>query len=144
MVRQGYIERVCIFSGLISEKRRGHLDLCSVNVQTPASPQYTIDLGSSICLIVCSQIFEYLSKTLYKHALDHLEAARPEKKTRIKKNPSGGNASLFFIVDLSDWSGVTFSGGTASPMSSSSTVHGGESDTKHASGVLLFHGGIHG
>ena len=31
-------------------------------------------------MIIRSQIFEYLRETLYKHALDHLEAARSEKK----------------------------------------------------------------
>ena len=30
--------------------------------------------------ILRSQFFEYLRETLYKHALEHLEAARPEKK----------------------------------------------------------------
>ena len=33
-----------------------------------------------LILVLCSQFFEYWRETLYKHALEHLEAARPEKK----------------------------------------------------------------
>ena len=33
-----------------------------------------------ILVLVRSQFFEFLRETLYKHALKHLEAARPEKK----------------------------------------------------------------
>ena len=32
-----------------------------------------------IILVLRSQFFEYLGETLYKHALEHLEAVRPEK-----------------------------------------------------------------
>ena len=32
-----------------------------------------------LILILRSQLFECLRETLYKHALEHLEAARPEK-----------------------------------------------------------------
>ena len=31
-------------------------------------------------LVLRSQFFEYLRETLYKHALEHLEAAGPEKE----------------------------------------------------------------
>ena len=31
-------------------------------------------------LVLRRQFFEFLSETLYKHALEHLEAARPAKK----------------------------------------------------------------
>ena len=31
-------------------------------------------------LVLRGQFFECLRETLYKHALEHLEAARPEKK----------------------------------------------------------------
>ena len=34
-------------------------------------------------LVLRSQFFEYLRATLYQHALEHLEAARPEKKMGI-------------------------------------------------------------
>ena len=33
-----------------------------------------------LILVLRSQFFEYLRETLYKHALEHLEAARSEKK----------------------------------------------------------------
>ena len=33
-------------------------------------------------LVLRSQFFEYLCETLYKHALEHLEAARSEKNRR--------------------------------------------------------------
>ena len=33
-----------------------------------------------LILILRSQFFEYLRETLYKHAAEHLEAARPENK----------------------------------------------------------------
>ena len=32
-----------------------------------------------VVLVLRSQFFEYLHETLYKHVLEHLEAARPEK-----------------------------------------------------------------
>ena len=31
-------------------------------------------------LVLRSQFFEFMRETLYKHALEHLEAAGPEKK----------------------------------------------------------------
>ena len=31
-------------------------------------------------MVLRSQFFDHLRETLYKHALEHLEAARPEKK----------------------------------------------------------------
>ena len=34
----------------------------------------------TVVLVLRSQLFEYLRETLYKHTLEHLEAARPEKK----------------------------------------------------------------
>ena len=39
-----------------------------------------------LVLVLRSQFFEYLHETVYKHALKHLEAARPEKN------------ALFFVV----------------------------------------------
>ena len=36
-----------------------------------------------LILVLRSQFFELLRETLYKHALEHLEAARPEKKWSI-------------------------------------------------------------
>ena len=38
---------------------------------------------NDIILVLRSQFFEYLRETLYKHALEHLEAARAEKKWPI-------------------------------------------------------------
>ena len=36
-----------------------------------------------LILILRSQFFEYLRETLYKHALEHLEATGPEKNGHI-------------------------------------------------------------
>ena len=40
-----------------------------------------------LILVVRSQIFEYLCETLYKHALEHLEAACSEKNGSFFVDP---------------------------------------------------------
>ena len=75
------------FQGL-SQKRRGHLDFCAVKCKTHDLASYLLgfmcifDLGRKfdLILVLCSQFFEYLRETLYKHALEHLEAPRSEKQ----------------------------------------------------------------
>ena len=42
----------------------------------------TLSVKDDLILALRSHIFEYLRETLYKRALEHLEAARPEKKKR--------------------------------------------------------------
>ena len=39
-----------------------------------------LGVKSYLILVLRNQFFEYLWETLYEHALEHLEAARPEKK----------------------------------------------------------------
>ena len=39
-----------------------------------------LGVNDHLMSVLRSQFFEYLRETLYKHALEHLEAARPEKK----------------------------------------------------------------
>ena len=72
----------------MSQKRRGHLDLYAVNLQKVrfriviAWFQCSLDFGvkCGLLLVLRSQFFEYLRETGYKHALEHLEAARSQKK----------------------------------------------------------------
>ena len=89
-----------------------------------------------------------MRERFYKHALEHLEAAGPEKKRVIFFLPTV-NAYLVSITDLfegRDWSGHIFRA-SASPrsltkkmaMSPSSTVHGVQHDTKYVAFELLMH-----
>ena len=105
-----------------------------------------------------SQFFEYSRETLYKHALEYLEEARPEKKRSSKKKgtffflPTVNAWLLLTSLKARDWSGHIF-GASAGPrsftkklaMSSSSTVHGGQHDTKqYVTFELLYCVRIHG
>ena len=80
-------------SGSTFQKRRGHLDFSAVNCKITAwHHNYLVlayiqfrALKLDLILVLRSQFFEYLRETLYKQALEHLEAARQEKK-RGKKN----------------------------------------------------------
>ena len=87
-----------------------------------------------------------MRETLYKHALEHLEAAGPEKNTYIFLATVNAYQYLTFLK-VCDWSGHIF-GASASPrsltkkklaMSPSSTVHGGQHDTKYVTSELLTH-----
>ena len=88
-------------------------------------------------LVLRSQFFEFLRETLYKHALEHLEAAGL---------PTVNAHLLLTSLKVCDWSGHIF-GASASPrsltkklaMSPSSTVHGGQDDTEVVTFVLLSH-----
>ena len=89
-----------------------------------------------------------MRETWYKHALEHLEAAGPEKEMGIFLSfYSTVNAYLLLTSSkVCDWSGHIF-GASASPrsltkkmaVSPSSTVHGGQHDTKNATFELLMH-----
>ena len=78
-------------SGFISQKRRRHLDFCAVKCKNHGLASYLLGFSVysisgvqfDLILVLRSQFFEYLRETLYKHALEHLEAARPEKKWAI-------------------------------------------------------------
>ena len=52
---------------------------------------------NDIILVLRSQFFEYLRETLYKHALEHLEAARSEQKWVIRFSSYGKRLT---IIDL--------------------------------------------
>ena len=88
-----------------------------------------------LILVLRSQFFEYLRQTLYKHALEHPEAA-----------PTLNAGLLLTSLKACDWSGHVFGAG-ASPrsltkklaMSPSSTVDGGQHDTKYVTFELLLH-----
>ena len=101
---------------------------------------------SLTALGLCSQFFECLRETLFKHALERLEAAGPEKQMGRFFLPTV-NAYLFLpSLKVCDWSGHIFSA-SASPrpltpniaMSPSSTVYGGQHDTKYVTFELLMH-----
>ena len=89
-------------------------------------------------LVLRSQSFKYLRETLYKHALEHLEATR--KKKAFYFLPTVNAGLLLTSLMASDWSGHLF-GASASPtsltkklaMSPSSAVHGGQHDTQYVS-----------
>ena len=101
-----------------------------------------------LVLVLRSQFFEYLRETLYKHALKHLEVAFPEKRMGKKGFPYGNTWLLLTSLKACDWSGHIF-GASASlgslakknwpRMSPSSTVHGGQHDTKYVTFELLLH-----
>ena len=98
-------------------------------------------------LVLRSQFFEFLRETLYKHALEHLEAACPEReKVGFFFLPTVNVYLLLTSLKVCDWSGRIF-GASASPrsltkklaMSPSFAVHGGQHDTKYVTFELLMH-----
>ena len=50
-----------------------------------------------VILVLRSQFFEYSRETLYKHALEHLEATPPEKKWVVLFHSCG---KCLTIIDL--------------------------------------------
>ena len=78
----------CAKSQGLTQKRRGHLDFSAVKCKNhgSASQLLSFSLHSilsvkfDLILVLRSQFFDFLRETLYKHALEHLEAAGPEKK----------------------------------------------------------------
>ena len=97
-----------------------------------------------VVLVLRSQFFDILRETLYKHGLEHLEAAGPEKRVFFFSSYS----VFIFLTSFKvcDWSGHIF-GASSSPgsitknptMSPSSTVHGGQHDTKYVTFESLMH-----
>ena len=93
-----------------------------------------------LILVLRSQFFDFLRETLYKHALESLEAAGAEKKKGFCFSPTMNAYLMVSIIDHfeCDWSGYIF-GARASTwsltrkmaISPSSTVHGGQHDTKY-------------
>ena len=79
----------------VSQNRRGYLEHCALKWKiTPWHRNYLvlvcIRFGEIIVFKVPrSHFFEYLRDTLYNHALEHLEAARPENKCVIQYSSSG-------------------------------------------------------
>ena len=75
-------------SGFISQKRRRHLDFCAVKCKNHGLASYLLGFSVysisgvqfDLILVLRSQFFEYLRETLYKYALEHLNAAALEKK----------------------------------------------------------------
>ena len=89
-----------------------------------------------LILVLRSQFFDFLRETLYKHALEHPEAVGPEKRSFFL--PTVNAYQYLASLTVCDWSGHIF-GASASPRSltkkmatsPSSTVHGGQHDTKY-------------
>ena len=69
-----------------------------------------------LILVLRSQFFEFLRETLYKHALEHLEAAGPEKQMGHFFLPTVNAYLLLTSLKVCDWSGHIF-GASASPKS---------------------------
>ena len=99
-----------------------------------------------LILVLRSQFFDFLRKTLYKRALEHLEAAGPEKKWATFFLPTVNVYRYLTSSKVCDWSGHIFDA-SASPrpltkkmtMSPPSTVHSGQHDTKYVAFELLMH-----
>ena len=91
-------------------------------------------------LVLCSQFFECLRETLFKHALERLDAAGPEKQMDHFLLPTVNAYLLLPSLKVCDWSGHIFST-SASPrlLTPSSTVYGGQHDTKYVTFELLMH-----
>ena len=85
-----------------------------------------------------------MRETFYKHALEHLEAAGPEKKWVFFFLPTVNAYQYLTSLKVCDWPGHIF-GASASPrslakkMAMSSTVHGGQHDTKYVTFELPMH-----
>ena len=137
------------FSWSISQIRRGHLNFCAVKCKNLGlallgfSVYSILGVKFDLILVLRSRFVEYLRETLYKHALEHLEAARSEKQ-RFFFSSYGKLLTIIGLLKACDWSGHIF-GASASPrsftkkrpMSPSSIVHGGQHDTKYVTLDLL-------
>ena len=79
---------MCKIPGSNSQKRRGHLDFCAVKCKNRGlasqllrfSVYSILSVKNDLIVVLRSQFFDFLRETLYKHALEHLEAAGPKKK----------------------------------------------------------------
>ena len=75
----------------ISQKRRGHLDFSAGKCQNHDLATSLLGFGIysisgvkfDLKLVLHTQFFEHLREPLYKHALEHLEAARPEENGNL-------------------------------------------------------------
>ena len=85
------------FSWSISQIRRGHLNFCAVKCKNLGlallgfSVYSILGVKFDLILVLRSRFVEYLRETLYKHALEHLEAARSEKQR------------FFFLPTVNSW-----------------------------------------
>ena len=87
---KGTLNTCAKFQSLNSKKRRGYLDFCAVKCKNTAwhcnylvlvYTWYPIwGVKFDLILVLRSQFFEFLRETVHKYALEHLEAAGPEKK----------------------------------------------------------------
>ena len=89
------MKHVCKGSGSNLQKWRGHLDFWAATCKDHGLASYLLcyrvysiwGVNVGLILVLRSQFFECLRETLYKRALDHLEAVRPKEK----------NGSFFFL-----------------------------------------------
>ena len=69
----------------VCQNRRRQFDICAVNVlkTTALHRNHLVSVLNRLwdlnMLVLSSQLFNYVGETLYKHALEHLEAGRLEK-----------------------------------------------------------------
>ena len=100
-----------------------------------------------LLLVLRSQFFDFLRETFYKHALEHLEAAGPEKKMgHFFVLPTVNAYQYLTSLKVCDWSEHIFGAGVGPRsltkkmnMSPSSAVHGCQHDTKYVAFELLLH-----
>ena len=64
-------------------------------------------------LVLRSQFFDFLRETIYKHALEHLEAAGPEKKWAVFFLPTVNAYQYLTFLKVCDWSGHIFGASTS-------------------------------
>ena len=136
----------------ISQKRRGHLDFCAVKCKNQGLASqllgfsiYSIS-GVKFDLILSIGPTQSVLRNLARHSvkhktLEHLEAAGPQKKWLVFFSSSSKclpGYPLLTSLKVCDRSGRIF-GASASPrsltkkkvMSPSSSVHGGQDDSKY-------------
>ena len=107
---------------------------------------FTLDVQIDLILVLRSQFFEYLREPLYQQALEHLEAARPENKMGPFFLPTENGWLFLTSFKACDCSGHICSASacprsltTKLAMPPSSTIHGGQHDTKYVNFELLVH-----
>ena len=99
-----------------------------------------------LVLVVRSQFFDYFCEFLYERALKHLEAAGQGKNESFTFLPTVNAYQYLTSLKVCDWSEHVFDAGASTrsvtqklAISSSSTVYGGQNDTKHVAFELLMH-----
>ena len=144
---------------VISQKRRGHLDFCALNVQKSRFPLVILRLlGFSVDSILgvkrdlnsgpTQSALRTFARNLVQTSIGAPGSGSSRKKKKKRKKGYGisyGNACLLLTsLQACDWSGHIFGdsaslGSFTNSLSPGSTVHGGQHDTKYVTFELLLH-----